>query len=85
MPVLVVASDISFVYLDDTSKLLDVFNEGNVDLVAHEPSSLIGTEAHITVDLKGAHAFFADKHQVNDFDTSLCSGLFVFSKIVPVR
>src|SRR5208282_6288913 len=35
--------------------------------VAHEPSGLIGTEAHISVDLQRAHAFFADQHQVNNF------------------
>jgi hypothetical protein len=65
MAVLVVPSDVGFVNLDDAAELLNVLNEGDADFVAHEPSGLIGTEAHITVDLERGHSLFADQHQMN--------------------
>jgi hypothetical protein len=67
MPVFVVAADESFINFNDTAKFRNVLNEGDADFVAHKPSSLIGAEAHITIDLERAHSLFADKHQVNNF------------------
>jgi hypothetical protein len=66
MPVFVVPADESFVNLNDPAKFFNIFNEGDADFVAHQPSSLIGAEAHITVDLKRGHSLLADQHQVND-------------------
>jgi len=66
MPVLVVAADVRFVNFDNPSELLDVFNESGSDLVAHEPSGLIGAKPKEALNLEGAHAFLADQHQVRD-------------------
>jgi hypothetical protein len=66
MPVSVVSTDEGFVNLNDPAELLHVLNESGSDLVAHEPSSLVGTEAHIAVDLEGAHALLRNKHQMGD-------------------
>jgi hypothetical protein len=66
MPIAVFAADVGFVDFDDTAKLLNVFDEGDADFMAHKPSSLVRTKAHITVDLKSRHSPFADKHQVNN-------------------
>ena len=66
MAVFIVSADESFVNLDDAAELLNVFNESDADFMAHEPSSFIGAEAHVSKDLERAHSFFADQHQVND-------------------
>jgi hypothetical protein len=66
MPIFIGAADVSFVNFDDPAELSNVFNERNTNFMAHEPSSLIGAEAHIPEDLQCAHALFADKHQVNN-------------------
>jgi hypothetical protein len=66
MPVLVAAADIGLINFNNSAKFLDVLDHGGSDLVAHEPSSFVASEAHITEDLEGAHALFADKHQVGD-------------------
>jgi hypothetical protein len=66
MPVFITSADIGFVNLDNSAKLLDVLDHGSSDLVAHKPSGLVGAEAHIAEDLKGAHALLADQHQMRD-------------------
>ena len=66
MPVLVAAADVGFINLDDAAKLLDVLDHGRSNLVAHEPSSLVGAEAHISEDLKGAHTLLTDQHEMGD-------------------
>jgi len=66
MPIAAVAANDCFVNLDDPGELLHVLNESDPDLVAHEPSRLVRAEAHIAVDLKGAHSLFADQHQMRD-------------------
>jgi hypothetical protein len=66
VPVLGEAADESFVNLDDTAKLFNILAEGDADFVTHKPSGLIRTEAQIPLDLEGAHALLADKHQVNN-------------------
>jgi hypothetical protein len=60
------APDESFIDCDNAAELINVLHESGSDLVAHEPCSLIGTEAHITIKLQSAHAFLANEHQVND-------------------
>jgi hypothetical protein len=60
------APDESFIDFDNAAELINVLHESGSDLVAHEPCSLIGTEAHITIKLQSAHAFLANEHQVND-------------------
>ncbi len=66
MPVLGEAADESFINLDNAGKLLNILRKSDADFVAHKPSSLIGAEAHVSLDLEGAHPLFADQHQVND-------------------
>jgi hypothetical protein len=66
MPVLVASADVGFINLNDSAKLLDILDHSSSDLVAHEPSSLVGAEAHIAEDLEGAHALLADEHKVGD-------------------
>ena len=66
MAVFCKAADEGFIDFDDTAKLVDILSKSDADLVAHEPSGLVGTEAHIPLDLQGAHSLFADKHQMND-------------------
>ncbi len=71
MPVAIVSADIGFINLDNAAKFLSVLNEGGPDLVAHEPSGLVGAEAHVAEDLKGAHALLADEHQMRDSEPIL--------------
>jgi hypothetical protein len=66
VPVLSLPADKGFVDLDDTAKLADVLDKRGSDFVAHKPSGLVGAEAHIPIDLQGAHSLFADQHQVRD-------------------
>src|SRR5271165_6614037 len=66
VPVLGEAADESFINLDDAAQLFDIISQGDADLVAHKPSGLVGTEAHIAVELERTHSLFADQHQVND-------------------
>lgn len=68
MAVFVFPADIGFVDFNDAAELLYVLNESGADLVAHEPSGFVGTEAHVTHDLEGAHSLFASQHQVDDFE-----------------
>jgi hypothetical protein len=66
MPVARVAPDNCFVHFDDPGELLHVLDHCGSDLVAHNPSRLVRAEAHITVDLEGAHSLLADQHQMGD-------------------
>jgi hypothetical protein len=66
MAVPVVSADIGFIDLDNPAELSNVLNEGGPDLVAHEPSRLVRAEAHVPEDLKGAHAFLGNEHQMGD-------------------
>lgn len=71
MPVARVAADNCFIHFDDPGELLHVLHHCGSDLVAHEPSRFVGAEAHVAVDLKGAHALLADQHQVRDSEPIL--------------
>ena len=67
MAVLVLAADIGFIDLDDTAELVHVlFDQSGADTVTHVPSGFVGAEAHSPHNLKGAHALFANQHQMGD-------------------
>jgi hypothetical protein len=66
MPVLCQAADESFIDLDNAAEFINVLHKGRSNLMAHEPSGFIGTEAHVTIKLQSAHAFLANEHKVND-------------------
>jgi hypothetical protein len=66
MPVLGQPANESFINFDDAAKLLDILHESGSDLVAHEPSGFVGTEAHVAHNLQGAHPLLAGEHQVDD-------------------
>jgi hypothetical protein len=66
MPVFVAAANVGFVNLNDAAELLNIFDHGSSDLVAHKPSSFIGAEAQMPEDLEGAHALLDDQHKVRD-------------------
>ena len=66
MPVFGQAANKSFIDFDNAAELVDVLHESGSDLVAHEPSGFIGTEAHIAHDLQCAHPLLAGEHQVDD-------------------
>ena len=60
------AADKSLIDLDNAAQLFRVFDQRGSDLVAHAPSGLIRTEAHVPLDLERAHSLFAGQHQVDD-------------------
>jgi hypothetical protein len=60
------AADECFIDFDNAAELLDILHQCGSDFVAHEPSGFIGTEAHVTTNLKSAHAFLASQHQVDN-------------------
>ena len=60
------AADVGFINLDDAHKLFEfVVLQRRADAVAHVPSRLVATEAHVAVDLPGADALFAGQHQMD--------------------
>jgi hypothetical protein len=66
MPVFGQTADESFIDFDNSAEFSNVLHQGHADLVTHGPSRLIRTEAHIALDLQGAHALFAGQHEVDD-------------------
>jgi hypothetical protein len=61
------SADVGFVNLDDAHELTKLLVlKRSADAVAHVPSGLVGAEAHVAVDLPGADAFLAGRHQVDD-------------------
>jgi hypothetical protein len=60
------AADESFIDFDDTAKLADIFHQRGSDLMAHEPSGFVRTEAHIAMNLPRANALLAGQHEVNN-------------------
>lgn len=66
MTIAAVAADNCIVDLNNSAKLLNVFNEGRPDLVAHKPSRFVRAEAHVAIDLEGAHFLLADQHQMRN-------------------
>ncbi len=68
MLILVLPANEAFIHFDDTAKLLDVLDQRGSDLMAHQPSGFIGTEALVAHDLEGAQALFAGEHEVSDLE-----------------
>jgi hypothetical protein len=65
MSVFCQATDESFIDFDNSAELVNILHKGGSDFMAHEPSCPIRPEAHIAIDLQGAHAFLARKHEVD--------------------
>jgi len=66
MFVLLFAADEGLIDFHNAHELLEVFVcQSKPDTVAHIPSCLVGAEAHHAMDLKGADALFAAKHQMD--------------------
>jgi hypothetical protein len=68
MTVFCQAADESFINFDDTAELINILHQRSSDLMTHEPSGFIGTEAHITIKLQSAHAFLAGQHEVSNLE-----------------
>jgi hypothetical protein len=69
VPMLVagLSADIGFVHLDDANEFLELFVlHRSADAMAHVPSRLVRAKAHIAMDLPGADAFLAGRHEVDD-------------------
>jgi hypothetical protein len=66
MPVFSQAADESFIDFDNSAELVNVLHESGSNLVTHEPSGFIGTEAHIAIELQSAHSFLANEHKMDD-------------------
>jgi hypothetical protein len=62
----VCAADESFINFDNAAELINVLHECDADFVTHFPRGLIGTKAHVSIDLKRAHPLLANEHQMND-------------------
>src|ERR1700731_1631609 len=83
VPVLSEAANESPINFGNSSQLSEVFvGERRANAMAHIPSCFVAPKAHVTVNMKGAHALFACKHVTRNPSRS---GLFVFSKIVPTK
>jgi hypothetical protein len=66
MPVFIAPADVGFINFNDSAKFLNVLDHGGSDLVAHEPSGFVAAKAHVAENLEGAHALFADQHEMRD-------------------
>jgi hypothetical protein len=55
----------SFVNLDNAAKLVNVLHQCDANFVTHAPSGLVRTEAHVTINLKRAHALFAGQYEMD--------------------
>jgi len=66
MPIFRQAADESFIDLDNAAEFVNIFHKCDADAVAHIPSRIQGTEAHITPNLPSAHPLLASEHQMND-------------------
>jgi len=65
MPVLCQAAHESFIDLDNSAEFINVLHESGSDLMAHEPSGPVRSEAHIAIYLQSAHSFLARKHEMD--------------------
>ena len=65
MPILGQAAYESFIDFNNSAELIDVLHESGSDLMAHEPRGPVRSKAHIAIDLQGAHAFLARKHEMD--------------------
>jgi S1-C subfamily serine protease len=85
MPVLGQAADESFIDLNNTAELPNIFHQCYADTVTHIPSRFERTETHITPNLARTLIPFllVSIKWMTRYQSR--SGLFVFSNIVPVR
>jgi hypothetical protein len=60
------AADESFIDFDNSAELINVLHKCDADFVTHFPRGLVGTKAHVSIDLKRAHSLLANEHQMND-------------------
>ena len=67
MAVIVFPANVSFINLDNAAKFGFRLNKRRADFVAHIERGLIGTEAHLPLNLQRANSFFAAQHQVDHF------------------
>lgn len=79
MPVSIFAADKGFVYLHFAHELREatVFH-GSTDAMAHIPGRPVVPAPNLAMDLQGADAFLALRHQVNDLepDAKVIVGIF---------
>src|SRR5260221_196506 len=54
--------------LDNAAKLFFRLDQRRTDFVAHAVGGFVRAEAHHPLNLKGANAFLAGQHQVNDLE-----------------
>src|SRR5260370_802366 len=65
MPIGVLAADIGFIDLNNTAKLLYIFDQCGSDLMAHQPSGFVGTKAHDSLYLECRNPLLTGQHHVN--------------------
>src|SRR5271169_4862918 len=68
VPVLVFATDESFIDLHNASELGFRLDHRGADFVAHAPSRPVTAEAHKPHDLEGTHALFGREHEMGDLE-----------------
>lgn len=72
MPVLITATDVGFVNLDDADQFAELrVLEASADTMRHVEGCPVRTDAHDTLDLQGTNAFFGAQHHVDDAEPSL--------------
>jgi hypothetical protein len=79
MPVLVASADVSFVNLNNSHQLAELWVlETGADAVRHVERGAIGANAHDTLDLQRTDAFFGGQHHMNDAKPSPETDVRVF-------
>lgn len=67
VPVLGLAANESLIDFDDTHQLVELLiGQASPDPVAHMPRGTVRAETHHAMDLKGADAFLASEHQMDN-------------------
>lgn len=62
------AADKCFVHFNNAAKFFHRLHQRRADFVAHAVCGAIGAEAHLPLNLKGADAFLAGQHQMDNFE-----------------
>jgi hypothetical protein len=67
VPVVVIATDIGFINFNNAHELAKFFiRQPSANAVAHVPSGFVRAETHLPLNLKGANAFLAGQHQMDN-------------------
>jgi hypothetical protein len=66
--VLIVSADVGFINLDNAAKLFLRLHHCGTDFMAHQVRRIVGAEAHLPLNLKGANSFFARGHEMHDLE-----------------